>query len=279
MQTRPLVRLLVITVIAFLAWGAGAGAANAADPGPVILKLDDKYVLKKVTDLPAELLTCAHVPGGAKPGVDGWSFDQPMVGAHDILYVIGYIIDEPSGPTPILLGIGPGGVVTVPISTAAATVPGMVPGAIATPAPSTTPSPAPTIGPPPPGVTGGLIDGGAGGAWLQTPKGWILGGGAMQGVVASTDAKTFGLTSACLPAASGTPSPSPTATGSPTPPAVLPALQETTGTLPRTGAPVGLIVGTGVVLVGVGAALRLAYARRRRVPSVAVGPDDQPDAM
>jgi LPXTG-motif cell wall-anchored protein len=102
-------------------------------------------------------------------------------------------------------------------------------------------------------VAGGLLNGGADGAWLRTPPDWALLFGRLILDAASATTTTFDLVSVCL---AGTPNPS-TPTSAP-PPRTGHASPE----LPATGNNAGPIAAAGVVLVFVGVAMVWLYRRR-----------------
>jgi LPXTG-motif cell wall-anchored protein len=115
--------------------------------------------------------------------------------------------------------------------------------------------------PVPAGVAGALFTD-LTGAWLQTPAGWLLGGGELVFDKRGTDgAETFDLLRTCLPAAAPTASPSPTTGG------VGGGTGTNTGggSLPVTGTNVGILAGAGVLLIALGALLLVARRRRNAV--------------
>jgi LPXTG-motif cell wall-anchored protein len=230
-------------------------AAPAAAEGDIATKLtlDTAYtgaVGRTIEEQPTTIRNCAAIPGGVKADTDGWSFNQPVVGAPVDAYVIGFITLVGETPTPVLIGITAGGLVQVPFSAEA--LQGQI-----------KPS---DLQPVPEGVTGGLLNAGAGGAWLGTPQGWRLAFGVLQIRWAPGGPTTFDLTAVCLPAVVSSPSPAPSPTpsgaggGAATPTPTTPA-----SNLPITGDRSAALAAAGFALLVVGVLLVVVRRRRNKV--------------
>jgi hypothetical protein len=230
-----------------VAVSAALGATPAVADNP--LTLDQAVTQKTAVEL-ADRQDCAAVPGGTQAGSDGWVFDQPVAGASAIGYAIGYDTGNRDHPAPIVLGVLTTGLVQFPIDPTGG-------GTAGAPVPA------------PPGVSGGLIDGGQSGGWLRTPAGWTLLPGALE-LAAPSDQTTFHLTAVCAavtasPSASSSPSSSPSPSASPTATATegsTPTTPPASPELPVTGTDIGMIAGVGVLSVLIGVVLVL---RARRV--------------
>jgi LPXTG-motif cell wall-anchored protein len=235
-----------------------AAPARADDPARLILTLDPQFTGVQVGDVGASLHDCAAIPDGAQPGVDGWIFDQPVTGGGNPIWIIGYLADVDTNPTPILIGIDASGIVRIPLPAGAALSPSSLRSRVQELAR------APRLDGPddtlPPGVGGGLLDGGAGGMWMRTPAGWVLLAGALRVDTDATEPQLFSLTGVC-PAA---PAPTPTATPTTRPPVPTTSAGTPAPALPVTGAPTGPLALLGLAVVGAGAALVWATRRRRR---------------
>jgi hypothetical protein len=248
-------RLLTI-LLSLLAW-----APNFADPDTspnLILTLAPQFVGTQAATAPANLRNCGGIPGGATADLDGWIFSQPVAGGGNPIWIIGYLTDVDTNPTAILIGVDASGVVRVPIP------PGAQPLSSAQLSSQlsavSTPSASPTDGGNvlPPGVAGGLLNGGADGAWLRTPAGWMLLAGALRVDTTATDPLTFDLTAVCAPS-QPTPSPSTSAAASPTP-----TPTSTIPGMPVTGEPVGRLAAAGLAILVAGATLVVLARRRNR---------------
>ncbi|MEN3305359.1 MAG: hypothetical protein V7603_1561 [Micromonosporaceae bacterium] len=253
MPAQRLFRVVVPIVAVSAAALMWAAPAQAADPGPVRLLIDPADTQIHAIDAPVRLQSCVGIPGGAKRGVDGWVFDQPITVLDGPSYVIGYIDARSGTAVPVILEILPDRIGLVLFN-------------------GGQPDPTAPLQPVPDGVIGGMLDGGMGGAWLQTPAGWELVFGVDNAQSGTATASTFGLTAVCLPTAeSQSPTPSPVA-ASPSPSPVSPSTVPTTGAgggtgggnagLPVTGSPTAPLVAVGALLTGLGGALLLVRRRR-----------------
>jgi LPXTG-motif cell wall-anchored protein len=213
---------------------------------------------------------CDGIPGGAKSDTDGWVFDQPLEGVKNRAYTFELV--NPKDEQPVMLWIDNEGIVALDLGKLP-TIQGNKAGAhdakslldaVKDAKPTTSaqvaaaPQPSHRSGleviPAPVGVAGGLIANG--GAWLQTPAGWLLGSGALLHDNFVTSGPPFNLLRVCAPKVL---SPSPVATASPSTGGAGGGNGEA---LPVTGTNVGIIAGAGVLLIGVGA--MLFVVRRRR---------------
>lgn len=252
----------VVPAAALLILSMQAAAIAAEKVDAIRLPLDTEFtgaVGKTVTDEPASIRNCARFAGGARPGTDGWRFDQPVPGGAVRAYTIGFIATIDGTPGAVLLGLTGDSVVRINVTPA--TLQGQFGPEDLLPVPA--------------GVSGGLIDGGAGGSWLNTPTGWRLAAGALLVDGTAGDREAFALVAVCLPgapaspstspsaSASPSPSPSPSAThSSPTPSASPTATPPDTGGLPITGNRSGVVAFAGLAAVVIGGLL-LAVRRRR----------------
>ncbi|MDT5036847.1 MAG: hypothetical protein QOE03_2032, partial [Micromonosporaceae bacterium] len=218
MKHRALVRVVLttsmVTVAGFMV--AGPAVAAAEDPAPIgVLDLPVPEDGLTVTGVQAR--ACTQIPGGAKIGTDGWVFSQPVKDPTELAYVVGLVAAPTTAPEPVLLGITKDGITGLKIDDSLkakgkagaksltrdtgdatkalaakageGTDPGttdILDGLVRIPAPA--------------GVAGGLISDN-GGAWLQTPAGWIIAAGALLHIGGDTDATTFDLAGVCPPAA------------------------------------------------------------------------------
>ena len=190
--------------------------------------------------------------------MDGWIFDQPVAGGGNPIYIIGYLADIDTNPTPVLIGLDASGIVRIPLPAGAqltaSSLRSQVRELVRT---QRLDGPDDTL---PPGVAGGLLDGGAGGMWLRTPAGWVLLAGALRVDTDATDPQLFSLTGVCAAA----PAPTPTATPTTRPPVPTTPPGSPAPALPVTGAPTGPLAVLGLAVVVAGAGLVWTARRRRR---------------
>jgi LPXTG-motif cell wall-anchored protein len=255
--------------------------AGAVPTGVASLDIPDDGVLAKNFATKG----CAGIPGGAKVGTDGWVFNQPAKGAKNIAYSLGFVKGTGDKIEILVFLVDKDGLTAYSVdptktqdggedkakalvqraeegtaqgggqdgtggkkagSGGDAGQPGLPDGVTKIPVPA--------------GVAGALFTD-LTGAWLQTPAGWLLGGGDLVFDKRGTDgAEKFDLLRACLPAAVPSTSPSPTTGG----------VGGGTGTndggsLPVTGTNIGILAGAGVLLIAVGSLLVAARRRRNAV--------------
>jgi LPXTG-motif cell wall-anchored protein len=254
----PMVGVLILVLCGML---LASGRAAWAEDGKATLTLDPAFAGpfgRTLEEQPATLRDCAAVPGGMQVGMDGWRFDQPVAGAPVSGYAIGFIKEVDGQLGTVVILISAAGLFEVTATAGAARFD------------------ASAVGPPPAGVTGGLVDAGAGGAWLGTPHGWRLAGGALEILASAGERTTFGLSAVCLPG-SASPSPSPSSSlpsSSPAPtisdPAAAPSTSAVATTpaaasLPVTGGRMPLLVVGGSALLVLGGALLAVRRQRDRV--------------
>lgn len=221
---------------------------SVASAAPVVIPLDESLAAKSLADL-ASQTDCSLIPGGAVADTDGWVFTQPLAQPVGVVYSIGFIIlSDP--PSVVVFLVDATGISSVPLESGdqalAATTSALTRKSLA-------------ALPLPEGVSGSLIDDGAGGVWLRTPAGWLIAAGALGAISETTDVTMFGLRSACPPL-QAQPSPSPSASPSPSP-SISPS---PSATLPKTGAAVSTTGIAGAVLVLLGTGLLLIRKHRRR---------------
>jgi LPXTG-motif cell wall-anchored protein len=256
--------------------------AAAAPTGTATLNIPDDGVLAK--DFATK--GCVGIPGGAKTGTDGWLFNQPAKGTKTVIYTLGFLKHNGDKAEILVFLIAKDGLKAFSVdptktndsgddkakALAQRAEQGATDGSPdgkgkggtegngGTPAQPGLPDGVTEI-PVPAGVAGALFTD-LTGAWLQTPAGWLLGGGELVFDKRGTDgAETFDLLRTCLPAAAPTASPSPTTGG------VGGGTGTSTGggSLPVTGTNVGILAGAGVLLIAVGALLVVARRRRNAV--------------
>jgi LPXTG-motif cell wall-anchored protein len=258
MKLRGLASVTAATATAFLFVGALGTPAfgTSTDPAAITLGIPKDGT----TATQWETHGCDGIPGGAKTGIDGWVFDQPIpeVTDDDALFVFGLLAAD--GTTPWLLGVNNAGVFAVDLNSAA--MKALKAGGLAALKSSAPKIAAHTTNEValPDGVTG---MGTAAGAWLQTPKGWTLGFGfeVVPDNAEITEGQTFHLLRTCLPPAASQSAPASV-------PASVPASASAPaggagggGGLPVTGTNIWLIAGTGSALLLAGV---LFVIRRRR---------------
>jgi LPXTG-motif cell wall-anchored protein len=292
---RGLVRAAVVASAAMIAGAVAAASpaaaqetapAAAAPTGTATLNIPDDGVLAK--DFATK--GCVGIPGGAKTGTDGWVFNQPAKGTKTVIYSLGFIKGTGDNAEILVFLIAKDGLTAFSVDPTktkddgddkakalaqraeegatdgsqggkgkggtegnggTTTQPGLPDGVTQIPVPA--------------GVAGALFTD-LTGAWLQTPAGWLLGGGELVFDKQGTDgAETFDLLRTCLPATAPTASPSPTTGG------VGGGTGTSTGggSLPVTGTNVGILAGAGVLLIAVGALLVIARRRRNTVKFIA----------
>jgi LPXTG-motif cell wall-anchored protein len=266
MKLRGLASVTAATATAFLFVGAlGAPAFATPDPTiPVTFALD----IPEAGTTAAQWKTngCDGVPGGAKAGIDGWVFDQPIPGVTDdnARYIFGLLAAD--GTTPWVFGVDKDGVFAFDLNSAA--MKAFKAGGKAALKSAAPKIAAQTMGgvTPPVGVAG---MGTAAGAWLQTPKGWTLEIGlelAPDNAEVGED-QLFNLLRTCLPPAASQSAPASV-------PASVPASAPAGGVgggggLPVTGTNIWLIAGTGSALLLTGGVLFVLRRRRESVKFVA----------
>ena len=229
-----------------------------AEPDPptqLILTLDPQFTGLLVRDSPDEMHNCGKIPNGPQAGIDGWIFDQPVAGGENALYIIGYLADIETNPTPILIGVDSSGYARIPFPAAGTLNESSFRAEVQSHLDSHRFDISDGDDTLPAGVAAALIDGGVGGAWFQTPEGWVLLAGALGVVSEATTPLTFSLTGVCQPATTQTPTPSPTASASPT--------ASGGPGLPVTGTGVAAIVTAGLIVLLAGTVLVWAARRRR----------------
>jgi LPXTG-motif cell wall-anchored protein len=205
---------------------------------------------------------CTGIPGGAKVGTDGWVFSQPVADATEVAYIFGLLPSRTPDTEPVVLGINADGITGLKFDDAPNPSSGLkdltkdtsdeAKALIAKAAEGDDSSADDSADgvteiPVPAGVSGGLIANN-GGAWLQTPAGWILAAGVLVHDKGKTNIEKFDLLRVCAPAS---------------PPTNAPGAGGGTGeSLPVTGDNIGLLAGLGVLLLGLGAALLIVRRRR-----------------
>lgn len=279
MKLRGIVRAATAVAVTTLVVGGFGAPARAEDGGDIfgglggaVLTLDNAPVFAAT----APTKGCAGIGNGSPvPDVDGWLYSKPDGDYEDLQYIFLYITgtaDEPTGAH--ILWLNSDGITEIPflgmtsVSSAEkaakqlaakaaakaknATTPG-------TPTPSPTPSGIPTVQPPQ-GVDGKLT---SDGGWVRTPAGWGLFAGFAAMDPTPEGDSTFDLLRVCLPGVAPSTSPSTSATPQP-------SASATAGpSLPVTGTNVWMIGGAGAAMIVVGAALFMAYRRRKSVKFVA----------
>jgi LPXTG-motif cell wall-anchored protein len=258
MKLRGLARVAAVAAASFLFIGAVGAPAFAEPDGPepigLVLKVPDAGI--KAADFATH--GCNGIADGvAKPGIDGWFFNQPVtdegIDDEDVLYFFGFLTGPDKG---ILLEVSSDGVHSWVLSLAAMAKlkSAIKANSLKAAADTNEPSPIPL----PAGVAGKA---GKGGAWLQTPAGWTLLAGALilnlpqeepEQTAATEETEPepdiFDLVRTCLPLPSASPTPPP---------------------LPVTGTNTWYLAGAGTVLVAFGAVLFLLRRRRESVKFVA----------
>jgi hypothetical protein len=251
--------MVTIVLGAVAVTGLAATAQGHARASNVLtLPPEFEKTAPQLTQVPRD---CSRLPGGPMPDVDGWVFNQPIAGAARPVYEFGFVVIKIRGgivKDVVGIRIDEHGVSVIP---APSRDPSPTAGPTLTPssAPSSSPSPERTLSPLPPNVTGGLLNGGAGGAWLRTPAGsagtsvgtWLLYLGRLTLDASSTTATSFAVVSVCLPD---------------TPVANLPSAgpgHADTGQLPTTGNNAGPIVAVGLLTIVAGVVTRWLYRRHR----------------
>jgi LPXTG-motif cell wall-anchored protein len=281
MKHRALVRVVLtasmVTVAGFMVAGPAA-AADSPPPTPIgvlDLPLPEDGIAVDGVDARA----CTKIPGDAKAGTDGWVFSQPVKDPTEVAYIIGLVATPTTEPEPVLVAITKDGITGLKIddslqAKAKAGVKGLTQDTgdaakelAATAADDTDPAATDILDgveriAAPAGVAGGLLAD-DGGAWLQTPAGWILAFGALLHDGGDTDASTFDLAGVCPPAADP---PAGGNGGGGTVPVVNPPASGG-DSLPITGTNVSVLVGLGILLLGLGTAL--VVVRRRRATFIA----------
>jgi LPXTG-motif cell wall-anchored protein len=268
MMHRALARVAVAALAATVA-GMMAAAPAAAEEKP---SAPDVGQLK--LNVPEDGVTvggfgkkdCARIPGGAKVGVEGWVFSNPVKTLVEVDYLFGIVVNpDTKSEAVVVVAVTPEGVKGIDVPqqelkpgakalarAAESRVKALVAKAEDAPKATGILDGLPTV-PLPAGVSGALIPAN-GGAWLRTPPGTIVGDGFLLHAGGEVDTETFDLESVCAPAA---------APAQPAPPVKAPGGGGGTGeSLPVTGTDVGIVVGLGALLVGLGGAL--LFVRRRR---------------
>ena len=263
---RALARVAVAALAATVAgmMAAAPAAAEEKPSAPEVGRLDLNVKEGGVTVDGFPTKNCALVPGGAKVGVEGWVFNNPVKTLVEVDYLFGLVINPKTKPEAIVVAVTPEGAkgIKVPDEEFKAGIKALSKStgarlrALAANGddPKTTGilDGLPTV-PLPAGVTGSLIPAN-GGAWLRTPPGTVVAAGILLHAGGEVDTETFDLEAVCAPAA---------APAQPAPPVKAPGAGGGTGeSLPVTGTNVGIVVGLGALLVGLGGVL--LFVRRRR---------------
>jgi len=240
----------MVLAFLFLIFSMPVAAFAAARGTPAPLTLDPAFIGdtgNPAESEPSALRDCDAFPDGAVKKADGWKFDQPVTGATPLAYTVAFFEIIGGGPQPRVFGITAAGVVQVDPAAPTSTLPLTA------------------------GVSGALT---GDGAWIRTPAGWRLAGGALQLAGEAAGGGTFALTAVCLPVTTpatspatspSAASPSPSAT-SPSPSASASATPSSTSTAPAGGLPItggrtGTVALAGLAIVLAGVLISLAVRR------------------
>jgi LPXTG-motif cell wall-anchored protein len=273
MMHRALARVAVAAVAATVAgmMAAAPAAAEEKPSAPEIGKLTLNIPEGGVTAGGIATKDCGLIPGGAKVGVEGWVFDNPVrTTLTEVAYLFGIVVHPDTKEEAIaVVAVTQDGAKGIAIpeqelksgakalsQAAGSRVKALAaagdPKAADDPKASGILDGLPTV-PLPAGVSGALVPVN-GGVWLRTPPGTIVAQGLLLHAGGEVDTDTFDVKSVCAPAA---------APGRPAPPVKAPGAGGGSGeSLPVTGTNVGIVVGLGALLVALGGAL--LFIRRRR---------------